>query len=226
LGRQYWSGFGFTSHTTGQAMTPTRTTYTTPAGSRLLASIAALLLAGASMADEPADEGTAGDGAWEMSDLQLKLRAKNATSAYSMPVTREMETLLLHTVDPDRPGIAFRCEKGRLYALLAVRPVDLEKALREGVRRPRDWPLTWRVDDGEPVTEDWVSMSNSRLFMAHELASTAAIFRAARDGGVLTIIVKGWDPVTVEIPESDDALFDYYIESCSLDSDYDPNAGA
>jgi len=211
-------------------MTPTRTTCTTLAGSRLLACIAVLLLAGASMADEAADEaadeGTAGDGAWEMSDLQLKLRAKNATSAYSMPVTREMETLLLHTVDPDRPGIAFRCEKGRLYVLLAVRPVDLEKALREGVRRPRDWPLTWRVDDGEPVSENWVSMSNSRLFMAREFASTAAIFRAARDGGVLTITVKGWDPVTVEIPESDDALFDYYIESCSLNSDYDPKAGA
>ena len=36
--------------------------------------------------------------------------------------------------------------------LLAVRPVDLEKALREGVRRPRDWQLTYRVDDSEPVT--------------------------------------------------------------------------
>jgi hypothetical protein len=202
-------------------MTATKTTCRPLAGSRLLLCGLALMLAGASMADEPAE-----DGYWEMSDLQLKLRAKNATSAYSMPVTREMETLLLHTVDPDRPGIAFRCEKGRLYVLLAVRPVDLEKALREGVRRPRDWPLTWRVDDAEPVTEDWVSMSNSRLFMARKFQSTATIFRAARDGGILEITVKGWDPVTIEIPESDDALFDYYIESCELDPDYNPNAGS
>ena len=196
------------------------------AGPAPLLCLFALLLAGESLADEPADEAVDADGSWEMSDLKLKLRAKNRTSAYSMPVTREMETLLLHTVDPDRPGVAFRCEKGRLYVLLAVRPVDLEKALREGVRRPRDWPLTYRVDDGEPVSEDWVSMSNSRLFMAREFASTAAIFRAARDGGVLDITVKGWDPVTVEMPESDDALFDYYIESCDLDPGQDPNAGS
>ncbi len=165
------------------------------------------------------------EGAWEMSDLKLKLRAKNATSAYSMPVTKEMETLLLHTVDPDAPGIAFRCEKGRLYLVLAVRPVDLSKALREGVRRPRDWEMTYRIDGGEAVTENWVSMSNSRMFMAHQFATTAAVFRAARGGGTLELTVKGWDPVTVEIPDSDDELFDYYIESCDLDPAYDPYAG-
>jgi len=170
-----------------------------------------------------ADESGA-DGAWEMSDLTLKLRAKNTTSAYSTPLTREMQTLLLHTVDPDKPGIAFRCEKGRLYVVLAVRPADLSKALREGVRRPRDWELTYRIADYEAVTENWVSMSNSRLFMAREFASTAAIFHAARDGQSLEVTVKGWDPVSIEMPESEDELFDYYIESCRLDPDYDPNA--
>ena len=184
-----------------------------------LAAIAALVPL-TSQADDAAS-----DGAWEMSDLKLKLRAKNTTSAYSMPVTKEMETLLLNTVDPDKPGIAFRCEKGRLYVILAVRPADLSQALREGVRRPRDWEVTYRVDDGEAVTEDWVSMSNSRLFMAHQFATTAAIYHAARDSGTLEITVKGWDPVTIEIPESDDELFDYYIESCNLDPAYDPNAG-
>ena len=179
-----------------------------------------MIAPGVSIADEPD-----ADGAWEMSDLKLKLRAKNATSAYSTPVTREMETLLLHTVDPDRPGIAFRCEKGKMYVIMAVRPADLRKALREGVRRPRDWELTYRIDGGETVTEDWVSMSNSRLFMAHNFASTAAIFHAARDGGTLEVTVKGWDPVTVEMPDSDDELFDYYVESCDLNPDYDPHAG-
>jgi len=190
------------------------------AASLLLATLA-MLLPGVTVADEPATGEF-----WEMSDLKLKLRAKNATSAYSTPVTKEMETLLLHTVDPDRPGIAFRCEKGRMYAVLALRPADLSKALREGVRRPRDWELTYSIDGGAPVTEDWVSMSNSRLFMAREFASTAAIFHAARDGGTVEITVKGWDPVTIEMPESDDELFDYYVESCKLDPDYDPNAGA
>lgn len=187
----------------------------------LALAVFAVLAPGVSVADQPD-----ADGAWEMSDLKLKLRAKNTTSAYSTPVTKEMETLLLHTVDPDRPGIAFRCEKGRMYVILAVRPTDLRKALREGVRRPRDWELSYRIDEGEAVTEDWVSMSNSRLFMAHNFASTAAIFHAARDGGTLEVTVKGWDPVTLEVPDSDDALFDYYVESCDLDEEYDPLAGS
>ena len=87
--------------------------------------------------------------ALSMIQLVLKLKAKNATSAYHTPVTKEMQTLLLHTVDPDRPGIAFRCEKGRLYVTLAVRPADLRKALREGVVRPRDWEVTHQIDDGD-----------------------------------------------------------------------------
>jgi len=69
-------------------------------------------------------------------------------------------------------------------------------------------------------------MSNSRLFMARNFASTAAIFNAARDGGTLEVTVKGWDPVTLELPASDDALFDYYVESCDLNADYDPLAGS
>ncbi len=112
-----------------------------------------------------------------------------------------------------------------MYVILAVRPADLEKALREGVRRPRDWELTHSIDEGEPVTGQWVAMSNSRLFMAHEFASTAAIFVAARDGGTLEVTVKGWDPVTLELPESDDELFDYYIKSCELNPDYNPYEG-
>lgn len=202
-------------------MTEIMTTSLRWTAASLVIAMLVMLPPAAAVAEEPG-----ADGAWEMSDLKLKLRAKNATSAYSTPVTKEMETLLLHTVDPDRPGIAFRCEKGRMYVILAVRPTDLAKALREGVRRPRDWELTYRLDDADPVTEDWVSMSNSRLFMAHRFASTAAIFHAARDGGTLEVAVKGWDPVTVEMPESDDELFDYYIESCDLDPDYDPDAGS
>ena len=41
----------------------------------------------------------------------------------------------------------------------------------------------------------------------------------------MTITVAGWDSVKIKIPESDDELFDYYIESCKLDPEYDPNAG-
>lgn len=202
-------------------MTETMTISSRWAIAGLVLATLAMLLPGASVADD-----SGADGAWEMSDLKLKLRAKNTTSAYSTPVTKEMETLLLHTVDSDRPGIAFRCEKGKMYVILAVRPADLAKALRQGVRRPRDWELTYSIDNRAPVTEDWVSMSNSRLFMARRFASTAAIFNAARDGGILAITVKGSDPVTIDIPESDDELFDYYVESCKLDPAYDPNDGA
>ena len=168
------------------------------------------------------------EGAWEMADLELKLRAKNTTSVYSTPVTKEMETLLLYTVNPDVPGIAFRCEKGRLYVLVSASAIDLSKALREGVRRPRDWEVTYQINDQDPVTEDWVSMSNSRLFMAREFASTAAIFNAARDGdgGTIRANAKGQDGAIIDIPKSDDDLFDLYIESCKLDAEFVPGAAA
>jgi len=164
------------------------------------------------------------EGAWEMSNLNLTLKARNATSVYSYPVTKEVQTLLLHTVDPEKPGIAFRCEKGKLYTTLAVRPVDLEKALREGVRRPRDWTLTYKIGDADEVTEDWVSMSNSRLFMARETASTFAIFRAALGGDTITVTVKGNDPVSVDVPPGDSDLFDAFLALCALDPEYAPNA--
>jgi len=164
------------------------------------------------------------DGAWEMSNLNLSLKARNATSAYDTPATKEVQTLLLNTVDPDRPGIAFRCEKGKLYTMLAVRPSDLEKSLREGVRRPRDWTLTYKIGDGDEVTEEWVSMSNGRLFMAHETASTFAIFRAALGGDTITVTVKGNDPVSVDVPPGDSGLFDAFLDLCALDPVYDPNA--
>lgn len=163
-------------------------------------------------------------GAWEMSNLNLTLKARNATSVYNYPTTKEVQTLLLHTVDSEKPGIAFRCEKGRLYTTLAVRPEDLEKALREGVRRPRDWPLTYKVGDADEVTEDWVSMSNSRLFMARETASTFAVFQAAIDGEPITVTVKGKDPVSIDVPPGDNDLFDAYLDRCALDPEYDPRA--
>jgi len=192
-----------------------------PGLGRLLLAVFGTMLLVTATAEEPE-----ADGAWELSDLSLKLRARNTTSAYSTPVTKEMETLLLHTVDPDQPGVAFRCEKGKLFVILAVTPADLRKALREGVRRPRDAEVTYQIDAGEEVTEPWVSMSNGRLFMAHEFTSTSAIYHAARNGQTLAASVKGEDPVTIELPESDDELFDYYIESCKLDPEYNPNAGS
>ena len=192
-----------------------------PGLGRLLLGMFGTMLLVTAMAEEPE-----ADGAWEMSDLSLKLRARNTTSVYNTPFTKEMETLLLHTVDPDQPGVAFRCEKGKLFVVLAVTPADLRKALREGVRRPRDAEVTYQIDAGEEVTEPWVSMSNGRLFMAHEFASTSAIYLAARNGQTLVAAVKGQDTVTIEMPESDDELFDYYIESCKLDPEYNPNAGS
>ena len=175
-----------------------------------------------------ASDGHEGEGAWEMADLELKLRAKNTTSVYSTPITKEMETLLLYTVDPDVPGIAFRCEKGRLYVVLSATEMDLSRALREGVRRPRDWELTYQINDADPVTGKWASMSHSRLFMAHEFSSTAEIFNAARDGdgGTMQVTPKGRPGATITIPASDDELFDLYLESCKLNAGYDPRAAS
>ena len=183
-----------------------------------------LVVFGAALLTSAAADDAMPDGPWEMSNLNLSLKARNATSAYHAPATKEVETLLLHTVDPDKPGIAFRCEKGRLFTMLAVRPSDLRKSLREGVRKPRDWTLTYKIGDAEEVTEEWVSMSNGRLYMAHETASTFAVFQAALDDETLTVTVKGKDPVSIDVPLGDSDLFDAFLDRCALDAEYDPKA--
>lgn len=183
-----------------------------------------LVVFGAALLTSAAADDAMPEGAWEMSNLNLTLKARNATSAYHLPATKEVETLLLHTVDPDKTGIAFRCEKGRLFTTLAVRPSDLRKSLREGVRKPRDWTLTYKIGDGDEVTEDWVSTSSGRLYMAHETASTFAVFRAALNGDPITVTVKGKDPVSIDVPPGDSDLFDAYLDRCALDPEYDPRA--
>ena len=183
-----------------------------------------LVVFGAALLTSAAADDAVPDGPWETSNLNLSLKARNATSAYHAPATKEVETLLLHTVDPDMPGIAFRCEKGRLFTMLAVRPSDLRKSLREGVRKPRDWTLTYKIGDAEEVTEEWVSMSNGRLYMAHETASTFAVFQAALDDETLTVTVKGKDSVSIDVPPGDSDLFDAFLDRCALDAEYDPRA--
>ena len=183
-----------------------------------------LVVFGAALLTSAAADDAVPDGPWEMSNLNLSLKARNATSAYHAPATKEVETLLLHTVDPDMPGIAFRCEKGRLFTMLAVRPSDLRKSLREGVRKPRDWTLTYKIGDAEEVTEEWVSMSNGRLYMARETASTFAVFQAALDDETLTVTVKGKDSVSIDVPPGDGDLFDAFLDRCALDAEYDPRA--
>lgn len=183
-----------------------------------------LVVFGATLLTSAVADDAMPDGPWEMSNLNLTLKARNATSAYHAPATKEVETLLLHTVDPDKPGIAFRCEKGRLFTMLGVRPSDLRKSLREGVRRPRDWTLTYKIGDAEDVTEEWVSMSNGRLYMAHETATTFAVFQAALDDETITVTVEGKDPVSIDVPPGDSDLFDAFLDRCALDAEYDPKA--
>jgi len=162
--------------------------------------------------------------AWEVSDLELNVRAKNTTSVYSMPEKKSVETLLMYTTDRKKPGLAFRCEKGRLYGILSVRPANLEKALRDGVRRPRDWTLTVTIGNGQPRSEAWVSMQNGKLVMAHESGTTKELFRAARDADSVSVVTrKGKKPVIIELPAGNEAMFSDYLDRCDLDEEYDPD---
>ena len=182
-----------------------------------IVAMAALLVVGA----ESAAQQPRVSGGWEMTPLNLKVKAKNTTSAYSMPDKKAVDTILLYTTDKKVPGAAFRCEKGRLFAILSMRKSDLGKALRDGVRRPRDWPLTVTIGDAPPVTEAWVSMQNGRLVMAHSAETTRALYAAARRGDVVAVKRKeGQDAVVVQMPAADSALFDDYLSACSLNPEY------
>ena len=67
-------------------------------------------------------------------------------------------------------------------------------------------------------------MQNGRLAMAHSAETTMALFEAARRGDKVAVTRKeGQEPVVVEMPEADAALFDDYISACGLDSGYQPD---
>lgn len=128
----------------------------------------------------------------------------------------------LHTTDSKAPGAAFRCDNGKLYAVLSVKAMDLRRALSERVRRPRDRDVRVRINNGAELSEVWVSLFGGRMYMARRIATISALFRAAMDAGNVTIARGRGDPVAIDLPVGDRSTFDTFLRHCELRPANDP----
>lgn len=131
---------------------------------------------------------------------------------------------VLHTTDSEAPGAAFRCDNGKLYAVLSVKAMDLRRAMSERVRRPRDRDVRVRINNGAEFAEPWVSLFGGRMYMARRIATISELFRAAMDAGHVTIARGRGDPVAIDLPVGDPSTFDTFLRHCELRPANDPMA--
>jgi hypothetical protein len=145
------------------------------------------------------------DSNWNLSRMTLSSGGETKSRGFA-----------LHTTDSDAPGAAFRCDNGKLYAVLSVKAMDLRRAMSERFRRPRDREVRVRINNGAEFTEPWVSLFGGRMYMARRIATISRLFRAAMDGGHVTLARGRGEPVAIDLPVGDRSTFDTFLRHCEL----------
>ena len=97
---------------------------------------------------------------------------------------------VLYTSTPDTLGAAFRCQKGKLYAFLAVKKIDLHDALVQTGWHAKTWNVTITIGDGEPKDEQWVSFMRGKILGARSRGTSRQLLDAARAGTTVSIDQK------------------------------------
>ncbi|MDH3619536.1 MAG: hypothetical protein OER91_01500 [Gammaproteobacteria bacterium] len=124
--------------------------------------------------------------------------------------------IALYMTNEQSPGVAFRCQRDKLYAVVSVKPVDFNSLLTEWFRNPAEWKVEYRID-GEPLrAETWVWAYRGKVFVSPPGDSVKDLFEAARRGATLKFTRRKGDPVSIDIPAGDPALFDGFISKCGL----------
>ncbi len=131
--------------------------------------------------------------------------------------------LLLFTDNPDKTGAAFRCDAGKLFAFLAVKPTDIREKLFQRTRNPRDREVRFSINGGIEKSETWVQMFNGQIYMARKISSILQIFDAAKAGAQITFTRKYGKTVTFSLPVADQEIFRFFIESCDLKKPFRPD---
>ncbi len=129
---------------------------------------------------------------------------------------RQSMGLTLYTNAKDTRGAAFRCDRKRLYAFLAVKAVDLREMMLRRSRNAKPWAVSYSIDQSETQREQWVTIHGGQLLMVKSVATAEKLFDAARRGTAVTIDPKYGKTVTIEIPPDTIGLFDKFRERCKL----------
>lgn len=152
-----------------------------------------------------ADDSAQTESAWSWGSMTLQVGGD-----------RQSMGLTLYTNAKDTLGAAFRCDRKRLYAFLAVKPVDLRKMMVRRSRNAKPWAVSYSIDESEMRQEQWVTIHGGQLLMVKSVATAETLFDAARHGTAVTIDPKYGKTVTVEIPPDKIGLFDKFRERCKL----------
>ena len=137
---------------------------------------------------------------------------------------KQARGFMLYTTDKTNKGAAFRCEWGRMYTFLGVKPVDFRKILQQRSSKLRDREITFSINDSAEVVEDWVQMFSGKIYMAREISTNLAIFRAAAKGANISFTRKYGETVTISLPILDQSVSGAFLDGCDLKANHDPEA--
>jgi len=163
-----------------------------------------VLIANANDAPAPTTEDDVAS-AWGSSKMTLIVKGRKRDRGFA-----------LFTTDDTSPGIAFRCDRKKVYAFVSVKPLSFRKLLGEWFRNPAEWKVEYRVDDDALRAETWIWLLRGKVFMSRPDESAYELFRAAKRGATVWFHRKHGDPVTIEIPAGEPARFDNFVEKCGL----------
>lgn len=124
--------------------------------------------------------------------------------------------IALFTTDKQSLGIAFRCQRGKTYAVVSVKPVDFNALLAERFRHPAEWQVEYAIDDEALRVETWVWAYNGKVFLSPPGDSVKDLFKAARRGATLSFKRRKGDLLTIRLPPGDPALFEGFVDECGL----------
>lgn len=179
-----------------------------------VALIAPLILASTigvgARADEASDSERPSTKPWAISRTYLLQRG------YLDKDKRKYMGMALYTSEPDSYGAAFRCQKGRLYAFVAVKKVDLHELMTRRSLRAKKWVVSFSVDDNELRKEDWSTLLDGQVLAPGKRSSAREIFAAARRGTTIRIDPRFGKAVTVEVPGDSGGLFDVFERECGF----------
>jgi len=124
--------------------------------------------------------------------------------------------LAIYSTDTDRSGAAFRCDRGKLYAVFTLKGISILSYMTRRSARPRDVQMVLQIDDGETLEQKWVSMFNGKLYMARSRSTTSALYRAVVAGKPVVLTGPRRDPVSIDYPAVNQPQFDSFLSRCNL----------
>ena len=124
--------------------------------------------------------------------------------------------IALYMTDDQSLGVAFRCQRGKTYAVVSVRPVDYNALLQDWFRNPVEQQVEYTIDDEAQRVETWVWAYSGKVFVSPPGDSVKDLFKAARRGATLSFKRRKGKSVLIRIPTGDPALFDGFVNKCGL----------